>query len=99
MPFPKVGLYYEDARARLLKYESAVSNPNMRDALIDDACQHEGEGARRELAEEFVRKRHTRDGVSRDRSDKSSWHLFKGKKLGAGRYTCVNGRWQKKGGN
>jgi len=88
MGFPKKGLYFEDARQRLLRYKSAVDNPNMRDALIDDACIHEGEAARKELTEEFIRKRHTRDGgvKSKVRSDLNRMHMLKGKKGSGGTY-------------
>jgi len=61
MKVPKLGMYYEESRERLLKFKTAVQNPNMAHALIDDACMHEGEGARKDLTEEFARKRLTKD--------------------------------------
>ena len=53
MAFPDKGLYYEDGRRRLKTYVSAKTNPNMREALLDDVAIAEGNGARKELESEL----------------------------------------------
>lgn len=65
MGMPPKGLYFEDGRKKLLKYKTALSNPNMRDALIDDIRLAEGEAAAREVTEEFTRKRLMNDRVQK----------------------------------
>jgi len=87
MRAPKLGMYYEESRERLLKFKTAKQNPNMAQALIDDACMHEGEGARKDLAEEFIRKRLTKDNnnhstprVGYTRSYEDSWSNIFGSK-------------------
>lgn len=55
--FPKVGMKFEQSRKRLMKYKSALQNPNMRKSLINQVRLHEGEKAAAVLEDEFVKKR------------------------------------------
>lgn len=60
MKMPKEGLHFEQGREKLLKYKSVMTNPNMREAILDDVRIAEGSRAAKELREEFVAKRYKR---------------------------------------
>lgn len=96
MSMPKQGLYYEDAKRRLLKYKTALQNPNMRNALIDDVRIAEGEGAARELTEEVYKKRFSGGKDYTPRGKKNCLWNPKPKFTGeGGRYKLVDGEWVK----
>ena len=55
MGFPKLGMYYDDVRARLKRYKTVKTNPYLKESLKNQAVLHEGAGVRNELDEEFER--------------------------------------------
>jgi hypothetical protein len=93
--FPKKGMYYEDVRARLRKYESIkkLGNKNMYTSLLRQAAECEGQKAAFELDKEFnspKRKSNFSGNYNR------SCGIGTGKReKEAGRYTYKNGQWIK----
>ena len=52
--FPKKGMYFEQIRSRLKKYDSIKQgNTQLAHSLVNQARLHEGEGAATELYKEF----------------------------------------------
>jgi hypothetical protein len=52
--FPKLGMRFEQARSKLMKYDSVMQNANLAHSLVEQVRACEGDSAARELNHEFT---------------------------------------------
>jgi len=72
--FPKKGMYFEQVRSRIKKYDSIKQgNTNLKESLINQARLHDGEGAASELNKEFDTNNHSSNKVGYSPGYGNNW--------------------------